>query len=199
MSKPSSNCSEEHFKDFFRLFGFSTKRLRIYVKKYMAGYSKRSFMCPDDFFGKSWWKTHSSTFFGIEDTLLWYMARVFQQECINCTLCPRERSDEKFFLETFVFLPFSEKVWIFSRFSGNFLARLSMLQESCLEEQFEDKFCSEKGFIHQFEMLSGILFRHAVIFFCKSVKTAFYVSKGIFRGNLLWKIFFKQFRTLSEV
>ena len=59
------------------------------------------------------------------------------------------------FFETFVFLSFSENVWIFSRFSRNFLARLSMLQGSCLEEQFEDKFCSEKKLIYQFEMLSG--------------------------------------------
>ena len=142
-------------------------------------------MCPDDFFGKSWWKTHSSTFFGIEDTLLWYMARVFQQECINCTLCPRERSDENsVFFETFVFLSFSENEWIFSDFRVIFWQGCQCCKRAVLRSNLRINFVLKKFCLSVWDVERNTI-RTCWIIFCKSVKTAVYVSKGTFRGIFL--------------
>ena len=170
-------------KNFFLFFGILTKNFPIFVKNVSQG-CRSCILCVYTNLVRKGERRLSFIFFG-----LWGQLSLIYGKSIPAgvsklhSICPRERCDENsVFFETFVFFSFSENVWIFSRFSRNFLARLSMLQGSCLEEQFEDKFCSEKKLIYQLEMLSG---KFAEFFFCKSVKTAVYVSKGKFRGNFL--------------
>ena len=96
-----------------------------FLSKTFRGSSKLHSVCLNEPSEKVGTKIFFHFFSDFVDNYLWYVARFFQQECLNCTLCPREASNENSFFPKVLFVShFRNFSDFFPEFPRNFLARL---------------------------------------------------------------------------
>ena len=160
MSQLTSTCPEEQFRDvFYFFFGISRKYSGFSSKKDLAGYSKLHFMCPDDSFGKSWWKTYSSTFFGVRGHNPLISGKSIPAGVYKLpSRCPREHWDESFFFERYFFRIFRILLISFQNLQVIFWYNCQCCEVCVLRSNLSVHFVliKEMKFIFQFDKVCEI-------------------------------------------